>query len=152
MVQALRTFQRVECRFVREAAPEPYGRTMDSGEAVARLARPLLKDLPQEHVLALLLDSRHRLIGVQTVAVGGLTEAIVEPSAVFRAAIVVGAAGVVLVHVHPSGDPTPSAADIVLTRRLSEAGTVVGIPLLDHVVVAEGGFYSLASHGLVPAA
>jgi DNA repair protein RadC len=145
----LKTFRRCEVRFVRETAPEPYGKTMSDPDAIARLTRPLLKDLPQEHVLALLLDVRNRLIGVHTVAVGGLTQAIVEPGAVFRDAIVIGAVSVALVHSHPSGDPAPSTDDLLLTRRIEEVGRVVGIPLLDHVVVAEGGSYSLAAHGLI---
>lgn len=149
MPTLLTTYQRCEAHFVRERAPEPYGRTMTDADAVAKLCRPLLKDLPQEHVLALLLDAKQRLLGVHTVAIGGATECAVEPACVFRCAILVGAAGIVLVHQHPSGDPTPSSDDVLLTRRIEDAGRVLGIPLLDHVVVAEGGFYGFASHGFL---
>lgn len=149
MVQTLRTYQRVECRFVRERAEEPYLRTLDHHDAVARLLRPMLSDPTQETFVVVLLDARSRLIGIHVASTGSLTEALVEPSGVFRAALVAGAARIVLCHNHPSMDCTPSAEDVALTRRLVEAGLMIGIPVLDHVVIGGEAHFSFAQHGLI---
>ncbi len=125
------------------------GVRLDGSREVIRHYRAVLRGKPQEVMVAVLLDARHRLLRDAVVATGGLTDCVVEPRAVFGLALREGAAGVVVVHNHPSGDPEPSADDVVLTRRLEEAGTVLGVPLLDHVIVGEGGGYSFAEHGLV---
>lgn len=125
------------------------GVRLDGSREVIRHYRAVLRGRPQEVMVAVLLDSRHRLLRDAMVATGGLTDCVVEPRAVFGLALREGAAGVVVVHNHPSGDPEPSADDVVLTRRLEEAGVVLGVPLLDHVIVGEGGGYSFAEAGLV---
>jgi len=76
-----------------------------------------------------------------------LDAALIHPREVFRAAIVESAAGIILVHNHPSGDPTPSQEDRMVTKQLVEAGSAVGIPVLDHVIIGEGSFVSLAERG-----
>ncbi len=125
------------------------GVKLDGSREVIRHYRAVLRGRSQEVMVAVLLDARHRLLRDAVVATGGLSDCVVEPRAVFGLALREGAAGVVVVHNHPSGDPEPSADDVVLTRRLEEAGIVVGVPLLDHVVVAEGGGFSFAEAGLV---
>jgi DNA repair protein RadC len=105
--------------------------------------------LPQherEVFYALLLDGRNRLRAEVRVSEGTLTTALVHPREVFGPAVRVGAAALVLVHNHPSGDPTPSSEDIVLTERLRQAGELIGIRVLDHVVIGQGGYVSLAEH------
>ncbi len=97
----------------------------------------------------LLLDGRHRLIATGEVSVGTLTASLVHPREVFRDAIRNAASALVLVHNHPSGDPTPSSDDLDITRRLSEVGELVGIRVLDHVIVGDGVFTSLADRGLL---
>lgn len=94
-----------------------------------------LKKLKQEHVLALYLDSRNKLLQKKVVAVGSLNVSIVEPRDVFSAAIRLGACRLILVHNHPSGSQEMSGADVAFTKRIEEAGKLLGIELVDHVVV-----------------
>jgi DNA repair protein RadC len=102
-----------------------------------------LRDAPHEQFHLLLLDGRHRLLREVMASRGTLTASLVHPREVFRPALREGAAGLVVVHNHPSGDPAPSAEDREVTRRLVQAGALLGVPLLDHVVVAERGWVSL---------
>jgi len=100
---------------------------------------------------ALTLDVRHRLLRVHELHRGARAHADVEPAEVFNSAIVDNAHSVILWHTHPSGDPTPSVDDEALTRRLADAGRLLGIAVLDHLVVASGGFVSLRQRGVLPA-
>lgn len=103
----------------------------------------------QEEVHVLLLNARHHLIKRSLVVRGGLNSASVEPRELFREAVRASAAGLVVVHNHPSGDPEPSEDDVRLTRRLKDAAELLGITLLDHLVVSKGGYVSLREHGLI---
>ena len=116
---------------------------------VARRARSSVKDWRKECFLTFYVDSRNRHIGEAEVSVGSLDTTLAHPREVFERAIRAGAASVIVVHNHPSGDPTPSDDDIRLTRRLTEAGKILGIRLLDHVVVSRDSHYSFRSHALV---
>ena len=105
---------------------------------------------PVEVFQVVLLDARHDAIGVEEVSRGTLQWAVVHPREVFQPAVLARAAAVVVVHNHPSGDPEPSADDVAVTKRLVAAGELLGIPLLDHVIVARGGrFVSLREQGHV---
>jgi DNA repair protein RadC len=106
-----------------------------------------LRDYPQERFHAILLDGRHRVIREVLVSQGTLTASLVHPREVFRQAVRQSAAALVLVHNHPSGDPTPSSEDRRVTERLLRAGEVLGIRVLDHVVVAEHGYHSFNEAG-----
>jgi len=114
-----------------------------SAERVHRLVGPRLRGSRREVFLALLLDGKHRLERVETISVGTLTSSLVHPREVFGPALRESAAALIAVHNHPSGDPEPSPDDLEVTRRLISAGRLLGIPLLDHVIVADGGFLSL---------
>lgn len=114
-----------------------------SAERVARLYADELAGLPQETFHVLALDGRHALLGRFEVSRGTLTTSLVHPREVFRPAIARGAAAIIGLHNHPSGDPEPSADDLAVTRRLIEAGRLLGIPLLDHVVLGAGRHVSL---------
>ena len=92
----------------------------------------------------LMLNTRRRVKGHQLITIGTMDSLLVHAREVFRGAIIASASAVVLMHNHPSGDPTPSAEDLALTRRLRDVGELLGIPLVDHVVVAERGCRSLA--------
>lgn len=111
---------------------------------VFRRMGPRLRDLTQEEFHALLLNTRHRVIREVAVTRGILDASLIHPREVFRLAVVEGAAGIILVHNHPSGDPTPSPEDRAVTRQLAEAGRALGIPVLDHVVVGDGEWRSAA--------
>jgi len=106
-----------------------------------------LPQLTREVFYVLLLDGRNRLRAEVRVSEGTLTTALVHPREVFGPAIRLGAAALVLVHNHPSGDPNPSSEDLVLTERLRQAGETIGIRVLDHVVVGRAGYVSLAEQG-----
>ena len=111
---------------------------------VFRRMGPRLRDLPQEEFHALLLNTRHRVVREVAVTRGLLDASLIHPREVFRAAVTEGAAGIIIVHNHPSGDPTPSADDRSVTRQLTSAGKALGIPVLDHVIVGAETFTSLA--------
>jgi DNA repair protein RadC len=119
------------------------GARFTSSREVADYFRPLLLNRRREVFVAALLNGRHELMREVTVSVGCLTSSIVHPREVFAPAVRESAAAVLFVHNHPSGDPTPSDEDRRLTERLVEAGGILGIKVLDHVVVARGGFVSL---------
>jgi DNA repair protein RadC len=117
-------------------------------EDVAALVQARLKDKKKEYFLAILLDTRNRLIRVAEISVGSLDSSIVHPREVFKEAISASAASVIFVHNHPSGDTEASEDDIGLTKRLNEAGEIVGIDVLDHVIIGGKGYTSLKRNGL----
>ncbi len=132
----------------RASAEERYpGERIRGPRDVFDRMEPRLRDLQQEEFHALLLSSQHRVIGEVLITRGILDASLIHPREVFRPAIVRSAAGIILVHNHPSGDPTPSGEDRAVTRQLTRAGTAVGIPVVDHVVVGDGRFVSIAEDG-----
>ena len=130
----------------RRAATVPieYGQPVRDAASVFAHVRGRLPQLDREIFLALLLDGRNRLRAETWVSEGTLTTALVHPREVFAPAIRDRAAALILVHNHPSGDPTPSSEDVALTERLRQVGEVVGIRVLDHVVIGHGRWVSLA--------
>lgn len=107
-----------------------------------------LEGKPREVFAALLQDVRGRALRLETVSIGTLSQALVHPREVFHAAIRHHAASIILAHNHPSGDPTPSPQDIRLTRMLVEAGSLLGIPIRDHLVIGSGCYVSMRDEGL----
>jgi DNA repair protein RadC len=101
-----------------------------------------------EHFWLLLLNTRHEVLDRIELSHGGLASSPVHPREVFKAAVRAGAAAVILVHNHPSGDPAPSRADLALTARLLRAAKVIGIPILDHLIVGDGRYVSLREQGI----
>lgn len=127
-----------------------WDRQVRQAKDIVDFMAPIAEGLDREHFWCILLDGRNRVTGLNVVSVGTLTTALVHPREVWKPAILGSAAAVVLCHNHPSGDPTPSGEDIALTRRLDQAGEVVGIRLLDHIVLGEaGGYRSLADDGVL---
>ena len=127
--------------------PLDRGAAIRSPADVQRHFRRSLCRRPRESFHVLLLDGRHRLISSEEVSVGTLTASLVHPREVFRDAIRNAAAAIVLVHNHPSGDPSPSAEDRSVTSRLRTAGEVLGIRVVDHVIVAAAGYFSFREAG-----
>lgn len=123
--------------------------TVEGPEDAAGLFAPFLEGLPQEAVAVLHLGGRHQVLRAEVVALGSLNTAAVQPREVFRTAVKVGAAAVVLAHNHPSGDPEPSDDDLRLTRRLRRCGETLGIELLDHLVIGEGRWVSMRERRLL---
>lgn len=121
---------------------------MERPAAVARYLELRYLRRLQEVVGALFLDARNRLLSDQELYRGTINRSLVEPRVVLVEALLRGASGVVLFHTHPSGDPTPSAEDLQFTRRLAEAGKVIGVELIDHLIIAHGGrWLSLRERG-----
>ncbi|NGQ94311.1 JAB domain-containing protein [Brevibacillus sp. SYP-B805] len=116
---------------------------------VAEIMLPEMSHLTQEHFVCLFLNTKNHIIGKQTIFVGSLDSSIVHPREVFKEAIKRSSAAVICLHNHPSGDPTPSREDIQVTQTLRQAGEIVGIPLLDHVIIGDGRFVSLKEQGYV---
>ncbi len=115
---------------------------------VAGLVLGKLRNKKKEYFLALLLDTRNQLIRTAEISVGSLDSSIVHPREVFKEAVSASAASVIFAHNHPSGDTEASEDDIQLTKRLAEAGEIMGIAVLDHVIIAEEKFLSLKRAGL----
>ncbi|MDP9405515.1 MAG: JAB domain-containing protein [Actinomycetota bacterium] len=128
----------------------PAGRPqVGSPEDAAAIVAPLLAGRDREHCLLVSLDVKHRLLAVATVSIGSVDHTFMAPREVFREALLAGASAVFLAHNHPSGDPTPSADDRQVTRRLAAAGATLGVELLDHLVVGDPDWVSLARLGVV---
>lgn len=117
---------------------------LTSSRAIFELVHLDLRDLDREVFETLALDAKNRLLRRDRVSTGTLTGSLVHPREVFRPALAAGAAALVVVHNHPSGDPAPSREDREVTRRLVLAGEILGIKLLDHVVVGDGRYHSFA--------
>ena len=116
---------------------------IEGPEDVAHYASPLLRFEQKEHFLVMLLDVRNRVLAMPTVSIGSLTASVAHPREIFREAIRYSAANMILIHNHPSGDPTPSREDVQITKQMMKAGEIMGIPVLDHVIIAGDGFLSL---------
>jgi DNA repair protein RadC len=129
------------------AEPLHRGRRLRGPADIHGLFGPRLRHLPQEEFHVVLLDARHRLLRTMLVTRGTADTSLVHAREVFRDAVREGACAVILVHNHPSGDPRPSPEDRTVTRQLAEAGSVVGIPVLDHVIVGDGRYVSMAEEG-----
>lgn len=127
---------------------EIYGK-ISSADDAARYVRETLRHKKKEHFISILLDVKGQIIAMDTVSVGELSSTCVNPREVFSKAIKRSAAGIIVAHNHPSGDPEPSAEDIAITKRLSEAGRVLGIKLLDHIIIGDLEFKSLATLGYI---
>jgi DNA repair protein RadC len=123
--------------------------TIRSPEDVYGLLKPRLEVEEVEVFLVLMLDTKAKVRAITEVSRGTLNSSMVHPRETFRAAIAYGAEGIILSHNHPSGDPTPSAEDVAVTRALVEAGELIGIPVYDHVIVAGESFVSFATRGLI---
>lgn len=131
-------------------APQPR-QQVGCPRDVAAYLMPQFGSCAVEQFGVVLLDTKHRVLKVRLLSIGSLDASVVHPREVFRAAVLGGAAAVVLFHNHPSGDPTPSREDVELTRRLVAAGDLMGIDVLDHVILADTRYVSLRESGRLKA-
>lgn len=120
-----------------------------SPENAAALVMEEMRHLDREHFWALLLNTKNQVLSREIVSIGTLNSSAIHPRELYKAAIRRSAAGVILVHNHPSGDPTPSQQDIDVTKRLIEAGNIIGINVLDHLVIGDNKFVSFKARGLM---
>lgn len=134
----LRRIKRKLSAPVGEAALHPF--------AVASVVRRNLINDGQEHFFVFLLNSKLVIVGFQIVSIGGGNGVLVMPCDVFRAAVLDGASAIIVAHNHPSGDPSPSIDDVLLTDRIGEAGLILGIPLVDHIIVTDNDYHSMGEN------
>lgn len=135
-------------RAFRPGDPGDRPQILTPADALA-LVRPLLDGRDRERCVLLSVDAKHRVIAVDTVSIGTAAHTFMRPREIYRDALLRGASAVFLAHNHPSGDAEPSRDDRMITRRLASAGATLGVPLLDHLVVGDPGWTSLAQEGLV---
>ena len=129
----------------------PWGAVVSTPREVVSFLRSVFHGATQEQFVILGLDARQRVRMLRTVGVGTLDRVEVHPREVFRPLIRAGMHSCVIAHNHPSGDATPSESDVLLTERMVGVGQFIGIPVIDHIVVSDHGFVSMAELGLVPA-
>ena len=123
--------------------------TIHGPEDVAAYAMPHFRYELREHFAVMLLDTKNHVLGMPTVSVGSLSASIVHPREVFRVAIQQAAASIILLHNHPSGDPSPSQEDIAVTEQLIKVGKIMDLPVLDHIIIGDNNFISLKEQGMV---
>lgn len=123
--------------------------TIHSPEDAAKLLMTEMRWLQQEYFRILLLNTKHHVLAAPTVFVGSLNASVVHPREIFKEAIRHSAAAVILVHNHPSGDPAPSTEDIAVSKRLAEAGKLMDIAVLDHIIIGDGRYVSLKDQGIL---
>lgn len=129
--------------------PSLAGASFCSSHDVASYYRPRMKDLKKETFRCALLDTKNKIIREEVVSIGSLSTSIVHPRDSFKAAIRESAAAVIFIHNHPSGDVKPSQEDILLTKRLVQAGDVLGIQVLDHIIIGDGTHFSFKDQGMI---
>ena len=123
----------------------PYGkRQLNTTQEVVEFSGQILEDADREYVLVLSVDTKCAPVGIEVASIGTLNQALIEPREIFKHAILSNALGIFIIHNHPSGDVTPSTENRLVTERLENAGKILGIKVLDHIILGEyGKFYSL---------
>lgn len=129
--------------------PEMGNYSIKTPENLVKAIRKSIEDKAKEHFKLILLNTRNKIIGVSTISVGTLNASLVHPREVFKEALVHSASSIILVHNHPSDDPEPSDDDLTLTRRLADAGRLMGIEVLDHIIITRSGHTSFKAKGLL---
>lgn len=139
----------VSVRLVKEASLMYKRRFVGSPDHAYEIFKDFLEDLDREVFVVLTLDTKNRPLAVNVAHVGNLNSSIVSPACVLRVAILSSAHSIMVAHNHPSGDTTPSEADISVTKRLEEAADLMGIQLLDHLIIGDDGYESLRERGVL---
>ena len=143
----LKLFQALSTHYAEEKLPKKI--TFDFPQAVATFLQEKIGREKKEHFYILALDSRNNLVKMNNVSTGTLDASLVHPREVFKEAIQASAAQVIIAHNHPSGDPEPSEGDLVITKRLVEAGKILEIAVVDHIIVTNTNFLSFKEHKLL---
>jgi len=134
----------------RIAAETPYGRRRIFGaDDVYKIFAAEFSGEKQEIVTALLLNAKYEVIGREVISKGGIVSAFVQPRDVYRPAVKRGATGIIVIHNHPSGDPTPSRDDLTATDQIEKAGEMLGIKLIDHIIIGSGRHVSLRDMNVI---
>jgi len=133
----------------KDLEPELKDFDIKEPQSIVKAIRASIKDKAKEHFKLILLNARNKMLGISTISIGSLNASIVHPREVFKDAIVHSAYSVVLAHNHPSGDPEPSEDDLTITKRFIEAGKILGIEVIDHIIISKNGFFSFKEKGLI---
>lgn len=148
--QLFRAIPLVTTRLVRERMFSfPERDQVSSPADAAAILKEYFADRDREEFICVLLDTANTITGISRISEGGLACSIVEPRQVFKTALLANAAAIIVAHNHPSGNPEPSKEDLRLTRQLTEAGKLMGIPIHDHLIITDHTFTSLAERGLM---
>ncbi|GEQ33944.1 DNA repair protein RadC [Marinilactibacillus psychrotolerans] len=123
--------------------------TVTSSSFVGTLLQEELGGLQQEHVMALYLNTKNEIIKKEIVFKGSLNSSVAHPREIYRGAVKYAAARIIIAHNHPSGNPEPSEADLSFTKRMTKAGEMIGIELLDHIIIGENTYVSLKEYGII---
>jgi DNA repair protein RadC len=139
----------VSVKLVKETSILYKNRRVSKPADAVNLVQEFLEDSDREHLIICCLDTKNQPTAIHTVSIGSLDSAIVHPREVFKAAILANSSSIIVCHNHPSGDPNPSREDVEISQRLIEAGNIIGISVLDHIIVGENRFFSLKEQGLL---
>ena len=131
--------ENVRIKLVKESAGLYCSNYISSPEDATEIAAKFFEDMSSDREIfaVMLLNTKNHVVGINVVSIGSLTAAVVHPREVFKAACLANAASIILTHNHPSGDPAPSKEDISITARLVQAGRLMGIPVLDHIIIGD---------------
>lgn len=139
----------VSIKMVKEGSVLYKDRKISNPSDAAKLIKIFLEDEDREKFMVCCLDTKNQINNISTISIGSLNSSIVHPREVFKVAIYGNSASVILFHNHPSGDVTPSTEDINVTTRLKEAGKILGIEVLDHLIIGDGEYLSLKEKGII---
>ncbi|MFT9495791.1 JAB domain-containing protein [Anaerosolibacter sp.] len=139
----------VSIKLVKEASTLYKNRKISSPDDVYELTVPFLKDLDREAMLVITLNTKNQPNSISVCSIGTINSSIVHPREIFKSAILSNAASIIIAHNHPSGDATESKEDVNISKRIYEAGKILGIELLDHLIIGDGHFTSLKERGIL---
>lgn len=141
-----RYMDRISIQMVREPGYKEDRILIMDPKRAHEVASAILKDLDREHMIAIILDNKKQLSSIHVVSVGTVDGTQVHPREVFKAAILANASAIIIAHNHPSGNPSPSEADRECTKRIVDAGKLIGIQVVDHIVVGDDSYWSFSEH------
>jgi len=149
----VKTIRKIELKWNRVSLVKDeeavYETQVRNSTDVMYIAKALIENEVHEVVIAIHLNNKNKVVGYNEVSRGGIAGVSVTPADVFRSAIIMGATKIILAHNHPSGDPSPSEEDIKLTKRIKEAGEILRVHLLDHIIIGDKSYHSLADSGIL---
>lgn len=152
-INTLQKINIVQVQLVKEKSLTYSSKQINCPRDASDIAAEFLAGADREHFVIFCLDTKNNLNAINTVSVGTLNSSLVHPREVYKPAILANSNAIILIHTHPSGDPTPSREDIEVTKRLVEAGNILGIEVVDHLVIGDDGRYaSFKERGILPKA
>lgn len=141
-------FNWVSLKLVREKKVE-YLPTACTTDKAAEILKPMLENCDREKYIILMLDNKLHVVAANTVSIGTVNVTLAHPREVFKVALLCNASSIILAHNHPSGDPTPSQEDLESTKRLDEAGKLLGVKVIDHIIIGDKTWISFKAKGLI---